>query len=253
MRSIYDKLQSILVEGADPKSYLGRDDFVEVFHRNVRLAFHLRHPQMDLARLIGTIRRIEAKLQAHLALAMGTIEVEVYRSRQEWLQRHTLMQAGDATSWIQGDSGRVIRVFVDPASESFAKLQLMVTHECVHRALACTCGAGLPAWLDEGLAVYLSQELPAAYRQRLKEAAAADALLPLDLLADSFASMDRRLKTLAYAQSASLVGYLQATFGWQLLRDIIAALGRGDALDTPLNAHGLTLYLLERQWQRTVI
>lgn len=251
-KQIYRKLASIIGEGPDKKSYLGEDDFVEVFHRHIRLCYHLKNPIVDLPKVLGTIRRIHEKLAHCLRLTIGRVEVEIYASREQWIERHTRINAHDLPSWVQADSGRVVRIYMGKKNWTTEKLQLVLTHECVHNALARHVGKPLPAWLDEGLALYFSQDLPTSYQAQLSAAVAGDALLPLELLVQPFTRMDRRMQKLAYAQSSSLVGYLVERYRWDMIRDLLAAFKRGDALAATLTRFQTTVYLLEADWKKTL-
>jgi hypothetical protein len=247
----YEKLDSIIGDGPDTKSYLGQDDFVEVKHRNIRLAFHVRNRVIDLARLLGTIRRIMEKVETDLGIAISELEMEIFQNKAEWVERHTVIDAADLPTWIQGDSGRVIRIVMDDDKiATMAALQLMATHEVVHFILHRHVNRPLPAWLDEGLAVFYSQNLPDAYQTALAKAADKNALLPLETLTRPFARMARAVQRLAYAQSAAMVAFLVQKHGWPLIREMLAACGRGESPEHVLKQKGLNYYLLEKAWRR---
>ena len=78
------------------------------------------------------------------------------------------------------------------------------------------------------------------------------AALPLELLTGRFSRLDRTLKTLAYAQSLSMTAHLVSTYGWDMIRDLLAACKRDGSLETALRQYGLNLYLLEKEWERTI-
>lgn len=245
---IYRKMKSIVDPGGD-KSYLGDDDLVEARYRNLLVRFHLRNRAIDLARLLGTIRRIQLQIEEKLEIPIQPVEVEICSTREEWGDEHTDFGEGDAPSWVEGDSGRIIRIIMaknDP--DEFPRLQLMVTHEVVHHSLRTLGNGPIPAWLDEGLAVSFSQELPRKYADVLKTALDGDAYLPIETLEKAFSRFDRQIKTLAYAQSTSLVEYLIDHHGWDSIKSILEGLARGDTLDAMLRPLGLNAYLLEKEW-----
>ena len=247
---IYKKLNSVIGEGPDKKSYLGEDDFVEVRYRNLRVSYHVKNRLIDLAKLLGTVRRIQEKLAGTFRIDPSPLEIEIYRDKKEWADRHTFIEEADLPSWIQGDSGRVIRiVMAEDCTTAFEKLQVMVTHECVHGILKSAFGDSLPAWLDEGLAVYFSQALPEDAVEMLLKARDADALLPIELMEGTFARMDRQVKKLAYAQSSSLVEYLKKRNGWAIIRDMLAACSRNESPEHAMRPYGLNYYLLEKEWR----
>ena len=128
----------------------------------------------------------------------------------------------------------------------------MVTHECIHLAVRKASLDRVPAWLDEGLATYLSQNLPRRYEASLEEAFRGRTILPLEALNGSFTRFDRATKSLAYAQCYSLVDYMVEIYGWELMRELIEGCGRGDSPDAVLRRWGLNGYLLEKGWEQQV-
>jgi len=252
-KQIFDKMKSVINEGPDKKSYLGEDDFVEVRYRNIRLSYHVKNELINLARLLGTIRRIMEKLKSMLELELDLIEIEIFQSREEWIEHHTVISEEEIPTWVQGDTGRIIRLVMDQDKVStFKALQLMVTHECIHQTVRRATNENIPAWLDEGIALYLSQNLPDHYNDILAKAVSADACLPLELLSGPVTRLDRKIKTLAYAQSYSLIEYLVEKYGWEIVKKLLDACKRGDSIDTVLKEYGLNMYLLETEWVKSV-
>ena len=178
----------------------------------------------------------------------NNLEIEIYSSRQEWIEEHTRLCEKDLVSWVAGDSGRIIRVV---AGNSDRQLLKMTAHECVHHIIRAVVPA-IPAWLDEGLAILLLHELPDHYQETLKLTLKQDALLPLEVLTKPFSILDRSLKSLAYAQSYSLVEYLEDIYGREKLRGLLISLGLGETLDHALRPMSLNRYLLEKEWERWV-
>jgi hypothetical protein len=79
-----------------------------------------------------------------------------------------------------------------------------------------------PRWLNEGLAVYLSESYTNADRRRVEAAVASGDLLPLDALGGQFPT-DANLTFLAYAESVSAVDHLVRTDGRDALFGLIGA------------------------------
>lgn len=231
----------------DPKTYLGEDDFVVVHHRNIVITYHVKNKLIDLADLLRSIRKILVEIKDKLDLSPEALEIEIFKSRDEWIERHTMINEVDTPSWVMGDSGRVIRLVMDDHKiASFEDLKLMVAHECVHAIVRSHTHELCPAWLDEGLAVCMTQNLPEKYRISLQNALAADALLPIETISQSFSRLDRRLKTLAYAQSYSLVDYMADKYGWEIVREMLDDYARGDSGEAVLRERGVNMYLLEK-------
>ena len=117
------------------------DDFVEVRDHNIRLSYHVHNPLIHTEELLETIRQIMETLKTRLGLYPDGIDIEIFRTREEWIEHHTYINQEDVPSWVQGDSGRVIRLVTDdkkvPDGES---LRVMVAHEVVHHVLGKAAG-----------------------------------------------------------------------------------------------------------------
>jgi hypothetical protein len=77
-----------------------------------------------------------------------------------------------------------------------------------------------PRWLNEGIAVYLSEGYDDSYRADVKDAVRGDAIIPLDGLASQFPTT-RDQFFLAYGESVSAVDYLVRTFGRDALVKLV--------------------------------
>jgi hypothetical protein len=83
-----------------------------------------------------------------------------------------------------------------------------------------------PRWLNEGVAVYLSEGYAGTYRGAVEDAARAGTLIPLDGLTGQFpTTRDRFL--LAYGESVSAVDYLIRKHGRDALVSLIKSYSRG--------------------------
>lgn len=83
-----------------------------------------------------------------------------------------------------------------------------------------------PKWLNEGVAVYLSEGYTAAHRASVEGAADDGTLIPLDGLVGQFPTTFDRFG-LAYSESVSAIDYLARTHGELALNRLIASYGEG--------------------------
>ncbi len=114
----------------------------------------------------------------------------------------------------------VVLIGVPPNQLSFGKRA--VPHEFSHLIIDRATSnpyAGLPRWLDEGLAMWSEGDLEADYRSVLNQAVRANQLISLKTLASNFPA-DSDQASLAYAQSYSVIVFIRDSFG----RDKIGAL-----------------------------
>ncbi len=106
-----------------------------------------------------------------------------------------------------------------------------------------------PRWLNEGLAVYLSQGYDTADRTLVRNAADDGSLMPLDSLAGDFpTSRDRFF--LAYAESVSSIDYLVRTYSRDVLVTLIRSYARGVTDDEAFKAAlGVDVATFDAAWR----
>ena len=130
-------------------------------------------------------------------------------------------------------------------------LLVALAHEYVHLAVAELAGGRAPAWLDEGLAQYMSQNLKPMDGRLLAKALERDLLLPLDLLEDGLGHLrEAGLLDLAYAQAHSLAEYLVEQRGWPGVKRALEELGLGLAREDALAPWGGGADQLELNWRK---
>ena len=161
-----------------------------------------------------------------------------------------------AQAWTGGlafGSHNVLLITVDP--EDFDRDLPGVVHELAHLLLAevtFNCFGRLPAWLNEGLAVYSEGDLPEFQRRALDEAIASDELISLRSLNGAFPAADTGA-TLSYAQSRSLVDYLIRTYGWDQMNALLETLGEGTTYESAVEqVYGFDLDGLEQAWRASL-
>lgn len=158
--------------------------------------------------------------------------------------------------WVGGQAYPeigVVLLAISPSSEATLKMKRDIPHELTHKVLYDLTGpqgyAALPIWLNEGLASIFERSPDPAYALALQRAAQDGKLIPMATLCHPFPTeTDRAL--LAYAQSQSFVRYLQKTYGWTQIRDLIDAYADGIECSTGVKKTlGADLSTLEREWR----
>lgn len=121
-------------------------------------------------------------------------------------------------SWAAGHSDpslSVILLPVPPGPEARLDFERLIPHELAHLILFERMGeayTNLPAWLNEGLATTVELSPDSRYRAALEDAIANRSWLDLEGLCATVPRSGTEA-LLAYAQSASLVGYLRDVYG----------------------------------------
>jgi tetratricopeptide (TPR) repeat protein len=116
---------------------------------------------------------------------------------------YTSQQFRDITrgpAWASGVYDGRIRVPVKGALDQVSDLERVLAHEYVHAIVATLAGRGVPAWVNEGLAVALEPGGLAAAERVL---AAARSRPTLAQLHDGFGRLPDAQAQLAYAESAA--------------------------------------------------
>ena len=144
----------------------------------------------------------------------------------------------------------VVLIGVPPNQLSFGKRAVPheFSHLIIHRVTDNPFGS-LPRWLDEGLAMWAEGDLEAEYRNALSQAVRSNRLLSLRSLASNFPA-DSRQATLAYAQSHSVVVYIQEAFGRGKIGELLAVFKEGSTDDSALTrVLGVTVEELDSRWR----
>ncbi len=136
-------------------------------------------------------------------------------------QFHDITQSPD---WAGGAYDGRIRVPVQGALDDPIEFRRVLAHEFTHALVHSIAPAGVPFWLDEGLAVRYEGSDPARGRARVS---AAPALIPLARLERSFASLSSEAAALAYAESAVAVQNLFERAGAPSVVSLLEAIGSG--------------------------
>lgn len=134
-----------------------------------------------------------------------------------------------------------------------ADLRQSIPHEMLHALLyraTIPYYDALPAWFNEGLATLVEMAPAPGYQAILETAVAEQTAIPFSELCHRFpAATDGAL--LAYAQSASLIRYVQTQYGDHTVRQMIAAFADGADCETAVQrTMNLSLAELNREWLR---
>jgi hypothetical protein len=157
-------------------------------------------------------------------------------------------------NWVSGyaDPARgSIVVALPNAVDQPLEIQRLIPHEVAHILLYRFMGAEfeyLPAWLNEGIASQMEIYTLPEYDLVLDRAYEEKDLIPTVHLCEAFPP-DGDLALLAYAQSDSLVEYIQSKYGIPGLQALIYTYDQGVSCEQGVEiALGITLQKLEKDW-----
>ncbi len=246
---IFEKVASVIRESGR-SSYIGEDDFVSLTKGTIRIDFHLKNANLDVENIFRTVKRAEMIIAEKFLHQMTKINISIFDSRTELSERaHAKSQYA---SWIAGIYDGAIKIVAGSDDEDIDSLYIILTHEITHQAVSEISRGRCPYWLDEGLAVHLSQRLPDVYVEAVKSAVAQDAVLPIEFLERPLPDdIDENTRRLAYGQCAGLAAYVLEFYDWPVVREVLESCAVRSIPDV-LRGFATNYYLLEQGWKRSV-
>lgn len=176
----------------------------------------------------------------------------LYSSREHWrevqnprseTQERELILLG--TAYAEHD---LVLVLADPLLGSPADT---AAHEATHLLVHFLAGNSIPAWLNEGLAVYSQAKIDPGYLSFLDNAIKQDKLYPLRGLETLPGRPEENIA--GYGQSYSVVNFMISTYGPKQMHDVLAALNAGRSIDEALQSvYGFDRDRLDARWRESV-
>lgn len=202
---------------------------------------------------------IEAGSRALAKLAEDTnseltqqVQIYIYGSTEDLHQ--ALVYPDEWTGGMAFPEYGVIVIGVAPYNLEWGKRA--VTHELSHMVVYQATYSPLsnvPAWLDEGLAMYAEGDLLSNFSDNLKKAVSEDALYSISSISGNFPAATEEAE-LAYAQSYSLVTFLIEQFGSAKMQQLLQAFSQGTSLDSALEeVYGFNSDQLETAWLESIL
>jgi len=148
---------------------------------------------------------------------------------------------------------RTLFALIEPNEIDQPWVDVVVPHELTHLVFDTAVENPYhfpPRWLNEGLAVYLSEAYSGSYRGAVEDAARDGSLVPLGGLSGQFpTTRDRFL--LAYGESVSAVDYFIRTYGRDALVSLIKSYARGLTDDEAFSeAVGIDATAFDEAWRK---
>ncbi len=249
---IFKKVRSI-VRQDNRSTYIGDDDLVKLIQRGITVNFHLKHERLDIINVFRTIKRAQRLVAERLGHGLEDMTVNIYRSGEEILRES--VRTSRYASWAAGFfDGEITVVSEEDSDEAVKALYIYLTHEIIHLAVHELTGGGCPFWLDEGLTVYLSQDLPDAYLEAVAFALeGGEGLIGLDLLEnpDDAIMQDEELRRLAYAEAVCAVECMAKNplYGWKMINSLLRG-SKENSMEQVLFDHCLSYGLIQGDMEK---
>ena len=154
-----------------------------------------------------------------------------------------------APEWADGGFDGQIRIPVRGAAQNLAEFDRVLTHELTHAMLKSVAPRNLPAWLNEGLAMYCEGH-DSARSERLL--ARARLFVPLAALHTSFTRLNAVQAMIAYEESAFAARALVDRIGPSGLGELLQDLGAGQTMEQAIERFGVTFAAFESDLERRV-
>lgn len=133
---------------------------------------------------------------------------------------------------------RTMFALITPGEIDDSWVEIVVPHELTHLVFATAVDNPYhapPHWLNEGVAVYLSEGYTASDRDLVERVATDGTIIPLEGLAGAFPTTFERFR-LGYAESTSAVDYIVGTYGRDALIGLIRSYAKGVTDDEAFTA-----------------
>jgi hypothetical protein len=188
-------------------------------------------------------------------LSIAPIRVYLYDSA---VDLQSALQLGNS-SWIGGhaspDLGLVL-ISAAPGPDRTLELERQVPHEITHILQYQITGSAysqVPPWLIEGMASISELYPNPDYEQALINAIEQNNLIAMSSICHNF-PQDTSEIFLAYAQSASFVGFLHSNYGADGLQSLLKAYSNGIGCEEgPTAVFDKPLTALEAQWKQETL
>ncbi|MFC2048222.1 peptidase MA family metallohydrolase [Chloroflexota bacterium] len=123
-----------------------------------------------------------------------------------------------------------------------------LTHLVIHQ-MTLNPYAGLPTWLDEGLAMYAEGELSVGFTTYLERAIAEGSLISVRSLSSPFSAYAEETY-LSYAQSYSLIEFLINSYGREKMLELLKTFSEGSSYNGALEkVYGFDMDGLDTLWR----
>lgn len=195
------------------------------------------------------LQRIESDTGA---VPQGQVLIYIYASAQDLQSAQLFAQQWEGGVTFQGYSIIAVGVSTDQLSYGQRAVPHELTHWIVGQITFNDFGAGLPTWLDEGLATYGEGQLSSQYQSALDSAIRNNALISVRSLSSPFSAIAQQALT-SYGESNSIVTFMINTYGKAKMRDLLSVFQQGSGYDEALaKVYGFDQDGLDKLWRKSL-
>lgn len=225
-----------------------QSEFQHESSRAFTVKFEGREEREAASRILQDLDEAYGKIGKALSFyPQKTITVILYSNQQ-------FRDVTRSAPWSKGIFDGKIRISIGGSERTPDALRRTLFHEYVHAVVyELSRGQAVPRWLNEGLAVYLSEEDSTRESYLLRQIQSGGPLIPLVKLHGSFMNFSDDEAALAYAESYSAVKMLVDRHGLYRLRQLLENLGSSRDFESAFSDQYLNPYeRFQSDWQGMV-
>lgn len=202
--------------------------------------------------LMTAARQGLQRIQDELGLTpQGHVRIYIYASAQDLQGAQLFAQQWEGGVTFEGFDIIAIGVATDQLAFGEGALPHELTHWVVHQVTFNDYGAGLPPWLDEGLATYI-QGTDSDYQTALNNAIKNNDLISVRTLSSPFSAITEQA-VLSYAESQSIVTFLIQEYGKDKMIQLLDTFHQGAGYDEALEqVYGFNQDGLDTLWRQSL-
>jgi hypothetical protein len=186
------------------------------------------------------------------AVPQGTVRIFIYPSAQDLQGAQLFAQPWEGGVTFTGYN--IIAVGVGTSQLDYGERAVPheLTHWAVHQITFNNYGAGLPVWLDEGLATYGEGTLASDYQDALNYAIKNDQLISVRSLSSPFSAVTEQA-FISYGESNSIVTFMINRYGKEKMVQLLHVFQQGSAYDAALEqVYGFNQDGLDALWRQSL-
>ncbi len=192
------------------------------------------------------------RIQTAIGLTpQGHVSVYIYGSTSDLQGALLFAQQWEGGVTFEGFNIIAIGVATNQLSFGEGAVPHELTHWAVHQVTFNNYGAGLPTWLDEGLATYIQGSVP-DYQAALNYAIKNNQLISVRSLSSPFSAIPEQA-LISYGESQSIVTFLLQTYGKDKMDQLLNVFQEGAGYDDALKqVYGFDQDGLDTLWRQSL-
>jgi hypothetical protein len=182
----------------------------------------------------------------------GTVRIFIYASASDLQGAELFAQPWEGGVTFTGFDVIAVGVATSQLDYGLSAVPHEMTHWIIHQITFNNYGAGLPVWLDEGLATYGEGADSQDYQAALDSAIENDRLISVRSLSSPFSAVAQQAYT-SYAESNSVVTFMIDQYGKDKMVQLLEVFQRGAGYDAALEeVYGFDQDGLDARWRETL-